>query len=104
MPPYYAKGSIMSNEYVFLVHQCAEQGKALARMMANNGTIEPMYLYARPSKPGSPGRLFLARDSAPVPEGVELVTGEGLRSNVPFENYYSWVYNRARRAPILSIE
>ena len=92
------------DEYSQRVKECAEQGKALARMMAADGRIEPLYLYHRPSKPGQPGRLFLARDSAPVPPGVELTTGEGLRGNVPYEHYFQWVYDRARRAPILSME
>lgn len=94
----------MSQEYRTIVQECAEQGKALANMLTNKGSFEPLYLYARPSKPGNPGRLFLVRDSAPVPEGCKLVTGEGLRSNVPYENYFTWVYERAKSAPILSID
>ena len=94
----------MSKEYNDLVSQCAEQGKALARMMANDGTIEPLYLYHRPSTKGNPGRLFLVKDSAPIPPGAELTTGEGLRGNVPYEHYFQWIYDRARRAPILAIE
>ena len=92
------------NEYKELVKECAEQGKALMRALANDGTIEPLYLYFRPSKVGSRGRLYLVRDSAPNPYGYQLVTGEGLRSNVPYENYFQWVYDRAKRAPILSID
>ena len=91
------------DEYRELVQQCAEQGQALARMMASNGTLDPLYLYHRPSEPGKPGRLFLARDSAPVPAGVVLTTGEGLRANVPYADYFAWVHQRARRAPILSM-
>lgn len=91
------------SEYDQLVAECADQGKALARMMAADGTLEPLYLYARPSEPGKPGRLFLVRDSAPVPPGVQLVTSEGLRSNVPYESFFTWVHTRAKRAPILAI-
>lgn len=92
------------DEYAERVKECAEQGQALARLMSNRGQIEPLYLYCRPSKPGKPGRLMLARDGAPVPDGVELVTGEGLRGNVPFASYFQWIYERARRAPIMSID
>jgi hypothetical protein len=94
----------MNAEYKTLVKECAKQGKALARLLAKNGNIEPLYLYARHSEPGKPGRLFLVRDSAPNPHGYQLVTGEGLRTNVPYENFYQWVYERATRCPILSIE
>ena len=91
------------NEYENLVKDCAEQGKSLMRQLANEGLIEPLYLYAKKSEQGKgSGRLFLVRDSAPNPYGYELVTGEGLRSNIPYESYYQWVYDRAKRCPILS--
>lgn len=92
------------DEFIAKVRECADQGRALMQMMANDGTIEPLYLYCRPSEPGKPGRLFLVRDSAPTPPGVQLVTGEGLRTNVPYANYFAWVEQRARRAPILSMD
>jgi hypothetical protein len=91
------------DEYRELVQQCADQGRALAQMMASNGLFEPLYLYHRPSEPGKPGRLFLARDSAPVPDGVTLTTGEGLRANVPYADFFAWVHPRAKRAPILAL-
>lgn len=97
------------DEYQQLVQDCAEQGKALARQLASDGALEPLYLYARPSRNGQgPGRLLLVRQSKRPPPhadlGLQLVTGEGLRSNVPFENYFAWVWERARRAPILSFK
>lgn len=94
----------MSIEYRDLVVECAEQGKALSRWMANNGIFEPMYLYARPSSGSKAGKLILVRDSKPAPLNAALVTGEGLRANVPYENYFSWIYDRATRAPILATE
>jgi hypothetical protein len=96
--------SHVENEYIEKVRQCAEQGQALMRLLSNQGTHEPLYLYARESVPGRPGELFLARDSAPNPMGYKLVTGEGLRINVPYDSYFQWVFDRARSARILSIE
>jgi len=93
----------MNDEYESIVLSCANQGKYLMQMMANDGIIEPLYLYARPSESGKgSGALFLVRDSAPMPPGVELVTGEGLRSNIPYASYFQWVHDRAKRAPILA--
>jgi hypothetical protein len=93
----------MNEEYRQLIKQCADQGRALAQMMVNNGNIEPLYLYCRPSEPGKgPGRLMLVRDSAPNPENLQLVTGEGLRGNVEFSRYDDWIFQRAKRAPVLS--
>ena len=92
------------NEYENLVNECSLQGQNLARIMANNGILEPMYLYARKSTEKNPGKLFLVRYSTPIPDGVYLVTGEGLRCNIPYENYFQWVYDRAKREPILSID
>lgn len=94
----------MDSEYRRLVLECSEQAKSLARMLANKGQIEPLYLYYRESQPGKPGKLLMARDSAPNPEGLKLVTGEGLRGGVPFDKYFQWIYERARNAPILSID
>ncbi len=92
-------------EYETLVGECAEQGRALAQRLANEGIMEPLYLYCRPSEHGKgPGRLMLVRDSAPVPEGCHLVTGEGLRANVPYARFFIWVYDRATRSPILSFD
>jgi len=92
----------MMNEYDGIVQECSEQGKALMRQLANQGAPEPLYLYVRPSTETGSGRLLLVRDGAPNPEGLELVTGEGLRINVPYSSYYQWVWNRARRAPVLA--
>ena len=93
----------MNDEYRQLVKECADQGRALSRLMVNQGTSEALYLYCRPSEPGKgPGRLMLARETAPNPENLPLVTGEGLRSNVEFSRYDDWIFERAKRAPILS--
>ena len=53
--------------YINLVNDCAEQARALVQHMTNNGIYEPVYLYARESKPGAPGKLIMVRDSAPQP-------------------------------------
>jgi hypothetical protein len=93
----------MNDEYRKLVKECADQGRALAQQLTNKGSFEALYLYCRPSQPGKgPGRLMLARDSAPNPENLPLVTGEGLRGNVEFSRYENWIYSRATRAPIMS--
>ena len=92
-----------NNEYRQLVKECADQGRALSRLMVNQGTSEALYLYCRPSVQGKgPGRLMLARETAPNPENLPLVTGEGLRSNVEFSRYDDWIFERSKRAPILS--
>lgn len=91
------------NEYDTIVAECAVQGRALMQSLSNQGITEALYLYCRPSEPGKgPGRLMLVRDSAPVPPGVELVTGEGLRANVPYTSYFTWIHRRASQARVLS--
>lgn len=92
------------DEYGAIVRRCAEQGRALMQLLSNKGTLQPLYLYARESVPGRAGELFLVRDTAPNPNGYKLVTGEGLRVNVPYDSYYQWIYERARSARILSLE
>lgn len=94
----------VADEYAAIVRRCADQGRALMQLLGNKGTLEPLYLYARESVPGRAGELFLVRDTAPNPNGYKLVTGEGLRANVPYDSYYQWIYERARSARILSLK
>lgn len=94
----------VENEYSAIVRKCAEQGQKLMQLLANRGTPETLFLFARESVPGKAGELFLARASAPNPNGYKQVTGEGLRTNIPYDRYYQWVWERARQARILSIE
>lgn len=90
------------DEFKNLVWSCAEQGKSIAQQMAANGVFEPLYLYYNPSEPGKAGTLHLVRESALVPSGAKLATGEGLRGNVPYSAYFQWVFERAQRLPVLA--
>jgi hypothetical protein len=93
----------MDNEYKTIVEKCAQQGIGLAGSLANAGIFEPLYLYGRESvSDGNSGELVFVRDSEPAPTGMKLVTGEGLRGNVPYVSYFQWIYERARRFPLLS--
>jgi hypothetical protein len=93
----------MNAEFFSLVQQAALDGSRLNQRAALAGKFEPLYLYAFPSEQGKgPGRLLLVPDSEPAPIGAVLLTGEGLRSNVPYDHYFNWIEQRARRAPILS--
>jgi len=93
----------MQTEYIDLVKVCANRGELLMKQASANGTIEPLYLYHRPSVQGEgSGELLLVRDSDKAPEGFILTTGEGLRLDVPYDSYFQWVHDRARRAPILA--
>jgi hypothetical protein len=91
------------SEYRSLVSLAANQAEALAKNNAAAGRFEPLYLYCRPSAPGKAGCLMFFSDSDTVLPEFELVIGEGLRGNVPYSNYWQWVYDRARRSPILAI-
>ena len=93
----------MTDEYRFLVSVAANQAQALSINLASAGRFEPLYLSYRRSQPGRSGSLLFVADSETAPEGFELVTGEGLRGDVPYANYWQWTYDRAKRAPILSI-
>jgi hypothetical protein len=93
----------MKDEYYNIVEKCSQQGIWLAGSLANAGIFEPLYLYGRkPVGDGNSGELFFVRDSEAPPTDAELVTGEGLRGNVPYLSYFQWVYERARRFPILA--
>jgi hypothetical protein len=85
-----------------IVSACAEAGQKLAQDRANKGFYEPLYLYFKPSTEQRNGELILVADSSQPPEGFELATGEGLRCNVPFSNYWVWIRERSARLPILA--
>lgn len=93
----------MADEYRYHVSLAANQAHALAVELASAGRFEPLYLYYRRSQIGRAGCLMFFADGDAPPEGFELVTGDGLRGNVPYANYWQWVFDRAKRAPILSI-
>ena len=84
-----------------MVNQCADSGINTAQQMANIGRFEPMYLYFKPSTESDNGELTLIPDTDSVPHGFELATGEGLRCNVPFNEYFRWIKARVNRLPIL---
>jgi hypothetical protein len=85
-----------------IVSACSENGQKLAQDQAILGNLEPLYLYFKKSTENENGELLLVPDSKQAPEGFELATGEGLRCNVPFSNYWVWIRERSTRLPILA--
>jgi hypothetical protein len=93
----------MNDDFRNKVQAAATQAQHHNQQAAAAGTLEPLYLYARASTIEQEGELLLVTDSAPPPEGYQLQTPEGLRANVSYENYFTWIHERAKRAPILKI-
>ena len=91
-------------DYRQKVKDCAEAGKTLAIQSANAGLHEALYLYANHTTEQTEGSLMLVRDSEQPPAGFTLVTCEGLRGHIPYEHFFSWIYERARHERILSFE
>lgn len=85
-----------------MIQSCADAGKAKAQANAISGNIEPLHLFYKPSTKTANGQLLLVTDSEPNPVGFELATGEGLRGDVPYDNYYCWVQTRSTRLPVLA--
>ena len=85
-----------------LVKTCADSGVKTAQDTANAGNFEPLYLYYKPSTDKENGVLTLVPHSVTAPHGFELATGEGLRCNVPFNEYFRWIRARVNRLPILA--
>ena len=85
-----------------IVTRCADAGVLMSQAQANKGNMEPLYLYFKKSTEKENGELLLVADSEKAPEGFELATGEGLRCNVPYSNYWTWIHSRSTRLPILA--
>ena len=85
-----------------MVNACAEAGKLIAKTNASAGNMEAIYLYFKPSTEKQNGELILIPDSETPPLGFSLATGEGLRCNIPYDNYFAWVSSRSTRLPLFS--
>ena len=85
-----------------MVNDCANAGQSLSQGLAIMGNMDALYLYYKPSTPTQNGVLQLVPDSANAPDGFVLATGEGLRCNVTYSNYFQWVKSRVGRLPILA--
>jgi len=93
----------MNDDFRNKVQAAATQAQHHTQQAAAAGILEPLYLYARASTKEQEGELLLVADSATPPDGYQLQSPEGLRSNIPYEKYFNWIYERATRAPILKI-
>ncbi len=75
------------------VRECAIAGVEKARTIAAAGGWPRLYLHCSQDK-----KLVLLTkaeaDEKPVGES-ELLTGESLPPNLPYEHFYQWVYERA---------
>ncbi|MCA3000345.1 MAG: hypothetical protein ING75_17290 [Rhodocyclaceae bacterium] len=71
------------------------------KQRAVSGINGPAYLYCRHAKPNQEGELKLFLEGETPDPRWELVTGEGLRSHIPYDHYFTWIEHRARRAPII---
>lgn len=90
-------------EYRTLVKLAAYDAETLQKSLANAGRPEPLYLYARHSTADKRGALRMVSDSEPAPDGWQLVTPEPLRISTPYDRIFTWIYDRAKRAPILGV-
>lgn len=93
----------MNDDFRKKVQAAATQAIRHNQQAAAAGILEPLYLYARASTKEQEGELLLIADSDTPPDGYQLQTPEGLRSNVSYLKYFNWIYERATRAPILKI-
>jgi hypothetical protein len=93
----------MNDDYRNKVQAAATQAKHHNQRAVAAGVLEPLYLYARPSTIEQDGALLLVSDSATPPDGYQLQSPEGLRANIPYDKYFTWVYERAKCARILKI-
>lgn len=90
--------------YAAMVYKAAKDGQTKAADAALAGITEPLYLYHKPTDGKTDGEFRLFGDSEPIPEGWKLTHAEGLRSNVPYANYETWIRTRAGSAPVLAYD
>ena len=95
------KEETYDQQYKRIVQACAEAGVTAAQTFANMGVDKPLSLYCvRPQRGQAEGYLTLVPVGDPVPAGAVPVTSALLHGGVPYSNYYSFVYQHARQAPL----
>lgn len=87
-----------------MIERAVKGGMEKMRASSAAGIPTTLYLYYKQSSASENGILVLLSDAEPCPPGLILATGEGLRCNVPYEQYYRWIYERVGRLPILAWE
>jgi hypothetical protein len=92
-------------QYFEMVTETADRAKNEMRRKVCEGTSEQMFLHYKPaSAAGLWGQLALIPDSKTkiaVQNGWILATGEPLRINIPYDNYWEWIRARSRPLPII---
>lgn len=84
-----------------MVTAAEEAGQERARQLVREGRMPTLYLYYKATDGGKDGALTMFDDSDTVPEGWTLATSEGLRCNLSYGEYWSWIRARALTLPIL---
>lgn len=85
-----------------IIQVAVDRAISETKALADQGIVRTQYLYYKHSTPDAEGELTFVFHGDPIPIGFKLATGEGLRCNVPYDNYLSWVAHRSRRLPILA--
>ena len=84
-----------------MVTAAEEAGHERAQQLVREGRMPTLYLYYKKADGDGDGALTMLDDSDAVPDGWILATGEGLRCNLSYGEYWSWIRARAMNIPIL---
>lgn len=84
-----------------MVTTAEEAGQERAQQLVREGRMPTLYLYYKKADGGKDGALTMFDDSDTVPEGWTLATGEGLRCNLDYGQYWEWIKKRSMNIPIL---
>lgn len=85
-----------------IVSPCLADLTKQAIERANGGIDICAFLYVKPSTETNDGQLQFFFGEENAPEGWQLVTGEGLRGNIPYSEYRRWIRSRISRSPIFA--
>ena len=65
---------------------------------------DAVYLYYSPGRPKLWGALFVFRQSKAIPLGYELANNERIPRSLTVPELRAWIYERAKRLPLLPVE
>ncbi len=90
------------DSYRSLVKTCAEMGENLMKRNSGTGRVQPMALHYKRCTDTEMGVLCLVFEGTPFEPGFELAAPDSLPCGLPYDRYFSWVYERCLRLPILA--
>jgi hypothetical protein len=87
-----------------IVLAAAEAAKQDMASNVTNGRAEPLQLYVKPCTHTEDGMLRMFPNSVTPPQPWKHTGSAAMGTDIPYENYFTWIHHRSCQLPILAPE